>query len=365
MIGGVAAALVVVVGGALAVWQPWRDRPGVAERPAPPTIPVRADSAPVAQPIVPDSLRQQAVQQQTPPPAPAPPPAPVVREVRILGAPPTVPMGDTVSLQAVVLDQQGRLMGRRPQWTSSNPAVAQVGADGHLHGLTPGQATITASADGRRAQTDITVTAIVAALDVTPATAGLQVGQALVLVGTAHAADGRALPDRSVTWHSSNEAVVVVSTTGHVTAVGAGTAVVSATSEGQVGSAEITVAAPPAAQRETPPAPAPPPVVAEDPSAAIGEVVRGYAEALQARDMARVKALYPEIPSTSEQQTREAIQAMAELRVSLAATNIAVSGTTARARVTGAWVYKGGRLDVNNIYRFERRSDKWVIVGIN
>jgi ketosteroid isomerase-like protein len=274
-------------------------------------------------------------------------------------------MGDAVLLQAVVLDQQGRLMGRRPQWSSSNPAVAQVEADGRLLALTAGRATISAEAEGRRAQTDVTVTTIVAAVDVTPATAGLQVGQALVLVGTARGPDGRTLPDRSVTWRSSNEAVVVVSTTGHVTAVGAGTAVVSATSEGQVGSAEITVAAPPAAQAEAPPAPAPPPVVAEDPSAAIGEVVRSYAQALQARDMARVKALYPEIPSAAEQQTREAVQAMAELRVSLAASNIAVSGTTARARVTGAWVYRGGRLDVNNTYLFERRSDRWVIVGIN
>jgi hypothetical protein len=93
--------------------------------------------------------------------------------------------------------------------------------------------------------------------------------------------------------------------------------------------------------------------------------VRAYAQALQAKDMARVRTLYPAISSATEQQTREALQAMEGLQVSLAAANIVVDGTSARARVTGAWVYRGGRLDVNNIYTFERRSDRWVIVGIN
>ncbi len=363
---GVAATLVVLAAAALALTQPWRGRPGTAVRQAPPTDAAPVDSAPtapvaVAEPVIPDSIPRPAVQEQAPPPAPAP----VVREVRILGAPATLPMGDTVVLQALVLDQQGRLLGRRPRWSSSNPAVAEVGGDGRLRALTPGRVTIIAEADGRRAQADLTVTAIVAGVDVAPATAALQVGQALVLAGTAHGPDGRALPDRPITWQSSNEAVVVVSTTGRVTAVGPGTAVVSAASAGQVGSAAITVAALSAARPETLPAPAAPPVVAEDPGVAIGGVVQAYAQALQAKDMARVRTLYPAISSATEQQTREALQAMEGLQVSLAAANIVVDGTSARARVTGAWVYRGGRLDVNNTYTFERRSDRWVIVGIN
>jgi hypothetical protein len=271
-------------------------------------------------------------------------------------------MGDTAALQAVVLDQEGRLMTRRPQWSSSNPAIAQVGSDGRLRALSAGRATITAESGTHRAQVEVTVTSVVAAVEVAPATAELRIGEALMLVATARGPDGRPLPDRPIAWRSSNEAVAVVSGTGRVAAVGSGTAMVSAASEGQVGSVEITVTAPKPA--EPPPAPAPV-VVAEDPGAAIGAAVRGYAEALQAKDMARVRTLYPEMPAATEQQTREALQAMESLQVRLTASNIVVDGGTARARVVGALVYKGGRLDVDNTYRFEHRQDRWVIVGIN
>jgi transposase len=129
-----------------------------------------------------------------------------------------------------------------------------------------------------------------------------------------------------------------------------------------VGTAQIGVAVPAAAP---PPAVEPaPPVVVEDARQAITDVVRAYARALESKDLAQVKVLYPTMSSSLEQRTRDALNAMEDVRVRLAATQVNVNGTTAQAVVTGEWVYRGGRLDVNNRYRLERRPGGWVIVSI-
>jgi hypothetical protein len=364
--GQAAAALAVLAVGTaavLALMRPWQARPAGSGQIVPTATPPATDSATASVPV--DSAVHDSIPAAPPPTVVPPAPTPAVTEVRMLGAPTTLSMGDTALLQALVLDQQGRLMARQPRWSSSDPQVARIEQGGRLRALAPGRVVVVAEADGRRAQAAIMVTAVVAGVDVAPGTAELRVGQAVVLVARVRGPDGGALPDRLVTWRSSNEAVAVVSGTGRVAAMGPGTAVVSAASEGQVGSAEITVAAPPPSEPPPVQQQASPPPVTEDPNTAIAQVVLAYAAALQAKDMARVKALYPEMSGATEQQTREALQAMEALQVRLGASNITVNGTDARARVVGAMVYKGGRLDVSNVYLFERRSDRWVIVGIN
>jgi hypothetical protein len=134
---------------------------------------------------------------------------------------------------------------------------------------------------------------------------------------------------------------------------------IRATVGGQVGTAQVAVSAPAAPPRvETPP-----PVV-ENPRQAITELVQAYAQALQAKDLARVRALYPTMTRGTERSTQDALTSMDDLRVRLAPTRIDVSGSTAEATVTGEWVYRGGRLDVTNRYELERRAGGWVIVHI-
>ena len=58
------------------------------------------------------------------------------------------------------------------------------------------------------------------------------------------------------------------------------------------------------------------------------------------------------------------LEAMNDLQVALQPSNITVTGNTARASVTGTWTYRGGQLDVNNQYVFERRATGWVIIAI-
>jgi serine/threonine-protein kinase len=360
VLAGAAVALMAVAG-TLAVLRPWRaaDRaqgPG----PAPDTIVV-----PAPQPLQATALPTADSAPAVPPAdsaAAAAPAAPTVRDLRILDAPSTVAEGQTASLRAQILDQQGRPIARPIRWSSSDPSVASIGADGQLLALTAGPATLTAEADGRRAQAAIIVTPVVATVLVVPDAGELRPGDALALSATPRGRDGQPVPDRQVTWRSSDERVAVVSSAGRVTAVGAGTTVVSATSEGQTGTARFTVLAPSVA---SPPVEAPPPTVVQSPQELISGVVLAYARALETKDLPRVKALHPGITPSLERRTRDALEAMEDLRVRLVPSDITVSGATARARVTGAWTYRGGRLDVSSEYVFERRGADWVIVATN
>src|SRR5216684_1430396 len=69
----------------------------------------------------------------------------------------------------------------------------------------------------------------------------LLVGSTVQLTATTKDSAGNVLTGRAVTWASSNEAVATVNSTGLATGVAAGQATITATSEGQSGTAAITV----------------------------------------------------------------------------------------------------------------------------
>ena len=81
----------------------------------------------------------------------------------------------------------------------------------------------------------------VATVSVTPASATLAEDETQQLTATTLSGRGTVLTGRAVTWSSSDLSTVTVAATGQITGVAAGTAVVSATSEGKSGSAAITV----------------------------------------------------------------------------------------------------------------------------
>lgn len=80
-------------------------------------------------------------------------------------------------------------------------------------------------------------------MTVTPTTAGIIIGNTTQLTATARSAAGAVLTGRPITWSSSAAAVATVDANGVVTGVAAGTASVTATSEGKTGTATITVQA--------------------------------------------------------------------------------------------------------------------------
>jgi uncharacterized protein YjdB len=169
----------------------------------------------------------------------------------VVVTPPTssVIVGNSVQLSAAVRDAAGNALdGRLVGWSSSDDAVAIVSSTGRVTGLKVGTATITASSEGKSGTATITVTAApVASVQVSPPNAELTVGQTTTLTAKTLDASGGELAGRAIAWSTSAGSVATVSSSGVVTAVGVGSATITATSEGKTGSATITVTAIPVA----------------------------------------------------------------------------------------------------------------------
>jgi len=155
----------------------------------------------------------------------------------------------STQLSAVVLDVTGATTtGRVVTWATSNASVATVSSSGLATGIAPGTATITATSEGKAGTSTVTVTPAPADRVVLSAPAtNITVGQSLTIGYVVLDAGGLALQGRTPVWASSNTNVATVSAGGVVTAVAPGTVVISATFEGKVGTAPITVVAIPVA----------------------------------------------------------------------------------------------------------------------
>ena len=172
--------------------------------------------------------------------------APVpVASVTVSPASNSATVGSTVQLSATVQDANGTTVADRPvSWTSSDPLVASVSSDGLVTALKAGTTTITATSEGRSGRATVSVSPVaVASVTVSPSPASVQVGSTVQLSAATKDANGNALSGRAVTWSSSNSDVASVTTTGLVTGVSAGSATITATSEGQSGSSTVAVAA--------------------------------------------------------------------------------------------------------------------------
>lgn len=164
---------------------------------------------------------------------------------------------DIMSVTATPQDKDGRARERQVSWTSTNPSVVSVSASGSgecsnptapcaktsatVTGVSPGTATITASAEGLTAQLSVTVRQVVAVVAVSPSTASVQVGRVMQLNTTVIDKRNVPVPGAAVTWSSNAPTIATVSANGVVTGVGVGSATITATSEGRSGSAQVTV----------------------------------------------------------------------------------------------------------------------------
>ena len=174
-------------------------------------------------------------------PAPAP-----VATVTVTPSPLTLRVGTTRQLTATLKDSAGAVLtGRTVTWSSSATGVATVSASGLVTAIASGSATITATSEGKNGTSTVTVTLVpVSTVTVTPNPAGVLVGATVQLVATLKDSAGNVLTGRTVTWSSGATGVATVSTSGLVSGVAAGSATVTATSEGKNGSATINVTQP-------------------------------------------------------------------------------------------------------------------------
>ena len=134
---------------------------------------------------------------------------------------------------------------RAVAWSSSDRSVATVDKTGTVQGLKPGTATVTATAEGKSGTCTVTVKA--KAVGVTEVT--LDKTELTLTEGETETLTATVKPDNAdnlkVTWSSDKTEIATVDGTGRVTAVKAGEAVVTVTTEdgGKTATCKVTVKA--------------------------------------------------------------------------------------------------------------------------
>ena len=134
---------------------------------------------------------------------------------------------------------------RAVSWSSSDRSVVTVDKTGTVQGLKPGTATVTATAEGKSGTCAVTVKA--KAVNVTEVT--LDKTELTLTEGETETLTATVKPDnadnRKVTWISDKTEIATVDGAGKVTAVKAGEAVVTVTTEdgGKTASCKVTVKA--------------------------------------------------------------------------------------------------------------------------
>lgn len=173
------------------------------------------------------------------------PPVPVVASVSVAPAQLALGVGETATLQTTVLDAGGiRISDRSPLWATSNASVATVSVSGTVTAISAGSARVTATVEGKAGSTDITVSQAaqtVASISLAPTNLALVINGFGQLTATPLDAQGRALSSVPITWTSSAPSIVSASSTGLLTGLAIGSAVITASASGKSANAAVTV----------------------------------------------------------------------------------------------------------------------------
>ena len=167
-----------------------------------------------------------------------------VSAVAVSPAADTLLVGDTLRLSAEATDANGHAVEETEfAWESGDAAITAVDATGLVTAVGAGEAEITATSSGVTGRTVVRVVAPVpTTVAVTPDTMGLTaLGQSAQFAAEVRDQAGRVMTDAAVSWTSGDTAVAVVDSTGSVTAIGNGTATITAVAGEVSGTAAITV----------------------------------------------------------------------------------------------------------------------------
>jgi hypothetical protein len=176
----------------------------------------------------------------------------VATSVEVTPIAPTMPAGTIQQFAATAIFSDGttRNVTGLSTWESTQPGVVAVNTGrqrGRATAVSTGSAVITATYMGIKGDTTVTVTdAVLVEISVSPAGLTMPVGTRRQFTAQAIRSDGTSMPITALaTWQSDAPNVAAVSTVGgtrgQVTAVGGGTATISATYMGLTGSVNVTV----------------------------------------------------------------------------------------------------------------------------
>ena len=149
--------------------------------------------------------------------------------------------GASAQLSATLLDADGDVIeGREVAWSSPDLNFVVVSLSGAIIGLSPGRARIVATSGGK---TDTSIVRVIlppiATVEVAPDSIDLGINLTQPFSVTLRRASGAILTGRVVEWTTTDADIATVSTSGVVTAIAPGRAVIRATSEGKFDTAVV------------------------------------------------------------------------------------------------------------------------------
>src|ERR1041385_8648297 len=162
----------------------------------------------------------------------------------------TLRTNQLVDMMAVGITATGDTAPVSVSWSVTSGSVIDTSTNGGRHygrykaGSDTGKVKVIARGNpgGSSDTAVVTVTAApVAAVTISPAWTSALVGQTVQLAATTLDSAGNVLTGRAVSWSSSNSSIATVSGSGLVTGVAAGSATIIAESEGQSGTASVSV----------------------------------------------------------------------------------------------------------------------------
>ena len=156
-------------------------------------------------------------------------------------------VGDTLTIVASEEDVNGLVITGAPiTWSSGDTTIAVVNSSGHVTARKVGNVHISAVSGTAVGTTALSVVAAlppsISSITVSPAPAFVVVKGTQQLTAVVRDANGAVIPNLTVVWQSNNATYATVSSTGLVTGVAVGTAVISASVGGYLGTTNVTVA---------------------------------------------------------------------------------------------------------------------------
>lgn len=155
----------------------------------------------------------------------------------------TIHVGETLALTLEALDARGNVVDPgTTSWSSATQSVATIDASGIVTALAPGRSTITASAAGKVARIVINVADVeIAQVVLSADSVALVPGQTQALEASLFDDAGARIAGRGVNWSSDRPTTATVSSTGVVSAVGGGVAMITASSGDAIATATVIV----------------------------------------------------------------------------------------------------------------------------
>lgn len=164
----------------------------------------------------------------------------------------TITVGETLQLDLMATDIKNRMHKNvTAEWKSNNERAAQINNSGLVTAVNPGGATFKATIDGKTAAIKMTVVLPpLARLEIQPSTAAITTGETKQFEAMGLDAKNQERKNLNISWKTDPPQVATITNNGLLSAMKAGSVVVTATAEGKTASALVTVTAPSAPKVE-------------------------------------------------------------------------------------------------------------------